>query len=85
MLCHSEAISDTSRFTHRQYYHVDLSVTSLRLVSTIVAMSCWKDEDKAIRQKRKNSFLEQKVVKTLINIIKIVFIAEFRHYYKIYA
>ena len=35
MLCHSEAISDTSRFTHRQYYHGDLSVTSLRLVSTI--------------------------------------------------
>lgn len=30
-------------------------------------------------------FLEEKVVKTLINIIKIVFITEFRHYYKIYA
>ena len=28
--------SETSRFTHRQYYHGDLSVTSLRLVSTIV-------------------------------------------------
>ena len=25
--------SETSRFTHRQYYHGDLSVTSLRLVS----------------------------------------------------
>ncbi|MBT9634844.1 hypothetical protein [Segatella copri] len=39
MLCHSEAISATSRFTHRQYYHGDLSVTSLRLVSTI-AVAC---------------------------------------------
>ena len=36
MLCHSEAISDTSRLTHRQYYHGDLSVTSLRLASTNV-------------------------------------------------
>ena len=39
MLCHSEAISDTSRFTPRQYYHGDLSVTSLHLVSTI-AIAC---------------------------------------------
>lgn len=29
-------VSETSRFTHRQYYHDDLSVTSLRLVSAIV-------------------------------------------------
>ena len=28
--------NETSRFTHRQYYHGDLSVTSLRLVSAIV-------------------------------------------------
>ncbi|WP_153091025.1 hypothetical protein [Segatella copri] len=39
MLCHSEAISDTSRFTPRQYYYGDLSVTSLRLVS-IIAVAC---------------------------------------------
>ena len=39
MLCHSEAISATSRFAHRQYYHDDLSVTSLHLVSTI-AVAC---------------------------------------------
>ena len=39
MLCHSEAISATSRITHRQYYHGDLSVTSLRLASTI-AVAC---------------------------------------------
>ena len=37
--CHSEAISATSRITHRQYYHGDLSVTSLRLASTI-AVAC---------------------------------------------
>ena len=35
--------SETSRFTHRQYYHGDLSVTSLRLVSTIViACKCYR-------------------------------------------
>ena len=39
MLCHSEAIIATSRFTTRQYYHGDLSVTSLHLVSTI-AIAC---------------------------------------------
>lgn len=37
-----------------------------------------------IRTPCKNAAVK-KVVKTLINIIKIVFIAEFRHYYKIYA
>ena len=31
-----DMVSETSHFTHRQYYHGDLSVTSLRLVSTIV-------------------------------------------------
>ena len=30
-----DMVSETSHFTHRQYYHGDLSVTSLRLVSTI--------------------------------------------------
>ena len=29
-------VSDTSRITPRQYYHGDLSATSLRLVSAIV-------------------------------------------------
>jgi hypothetical protein len=31
-----DMVSETSHFTHRQYNHGDLSVTSLRLVSTIV-------------------------------------------------
>ena len=36
-------VSETSHFTHRQYYHGDLSVTSLRLVSTIViACKCYR-------------------------------------------
>ncbi|MEE1390550.1 MAG: hypothetical protein U0K41_01775 [Segatella copri] len=39
MLCHSEAISATSRFTPHQYHHGDLSVTSLHRVSTI-AVAC---------------------------------------------
>ena len=35
--------SETSHFTHRQYYHGDLSVMSLRLVSTIViACKCYR-------------------------------------------
>ncbi|MBV3401990.1 hypothetical protein KSW85_09300 [Prevotella copri] len=32
-------LNDTSRFTPHQYYHGDLSVTSLHLVSTI-AVTC---------------------------------------------
>ena len=52
MLCHSEAISDTSRFTHRQYYHGDLSVTSLRLVSTITIACMYYRCDELLERMR---------------------------------